>query len=273
LSLIKKTSLLLLSAAVLSATLLPQNVNADPPPVAQITWGSAQNITADSDVSTLGTLLYAYNIGETGVASTTVNGVLFSSYVFPQYPAQTTTTGSVTFTESPDYLFPLSNLGTGSGSFGDLSSEDYKTLLSSGGSAGSPTTITGTFGGLTAGNDYLIQWWSNDSALTWGNAFEETQASQVGSPSTVTLDSNLSNSSGGLGQYAIGTFTATSSFVDFQLNGSGIEFPLINAFQIRDVTSAAVPEPGQVAASLVLLAGIGGYVFLKRRKAAKATTA
>jgi hypothetical protein len=33
--------------------------------------------------------------------------------------------------------------------------------------------------------------------------------------------------------------------------------------------SAAVPEPGQVAASLLLLAGIGGYVFLKRRKAAK----
>jgi hypothetical protein len=33
--------------------------------------------------------------------------------------------------------------------------------------------------------------------------------------------------------------------------------------------SAAVPEPGQVAASLLLLAGIGGYVFLKRRKTAK----
>jgi hypothetical protein len=30
-----------------------------------------------------------------------------------------------------------------------------------------------------------------------------------------------------------------------------------------------VPEPGQVAASLLLLSGIGGYVFLKRRKAAK----
>jgi hypothetical protein len=39
------------------------------------------------------------------------------------------------------------------------------------------------------------------------------------------------------------------------------------------VTSAsapsAVPEPGQVAASLLLLSGIGGYVFVKRRKAAK----
>jgi hypothetical protein len=34
-------------------------------------------------------------------------------------------------------------------------------------------------------------------------------------------------------------------------------------------SSAAVPEPGQVAASLLLLGGIGGYVFVKRRKAAK----
>ena len=30
--------------------------------------------------------------------------------------------------------------------------------------------------------------------------------------------------------------------------------------------SAAVPEPGQVAASILLLGGIGGYVWLKRRK-------
>ena len=37
--------------------------------------------------------------------------------------------------------------------------------------------------------------------------------------------------------------------------------------------SAAVPEPGQVAASLLLLAGIGGYVFVKRRKAAKPAVA
>lgn len=32
---------------------------------------------------------------------------------------------------------------------------------------------------------------------------------------------------------------------------------------------AAVPEPGQVAASVLLLAGIGGYVLLNRRHAAK----
>ena len=40
-------------------------------------------------------------------------------------------------------------------------------------------------------------------------------------------------------------------------------------FSTAYVTASAVPEPGQVAASLLLLGGIGGYVFLKRRKAAK----
>ena len=39
------------------------------------------------------------------------------------------------------------------------------------------------------------------------------------------------------------------------------------------VDPTAVPEPGQVAASLLLLGGIGGYVFLKRRKAAKSALA
>jgi hypothetical protein len=38
------------------------------------------------------------------------------------------------------------------------------------------------------------------------------------------------------------------------------------------VGPTGVPEPGQVAASLLLLTGIGGYVFLKRRKAAQAAT-
>lgn len=42
----------------------------------------------------------------------------------------------------------------------------------------------------------------------------------------------------------------------------------LEAIVLEEYT-AAVPEPGQVAASLLLLGGIGGYVFLKRRKAAK----
>jgi hypothetical protein len=267
----KRSTSLLLPAILLATAILPQTLFA-PPIATPITWGSAQNITGDSDVSTLGTLLYAYNAGGSGVAATTVNGVPFSPYVFPNHPHQTTTTGSVTFTESPHSLLPFNDLGSVAPPF-DFLSESYKTLLRSGGSAGFPDTLTAMLGGLTVGNDYLIQWWSNDSALTWGGgAFAQTQASQAGNLSSVTLDSNLSNSGGGLGQYAIGTFTATDSFVEFDLNGIG-RLPLINAFQVRDVTAAAVPEPGQIAASLLLLFGIGGYIFLKRRKAAKAATA
>jgi len=42
-------------------------------------------------------------------------------------------------------------------------------------------------------------------------------------------------------------------------------------FTVQSAGPTAVPEPGQVAASLVLLAGIGGYVWMKRRKTGKAS--
>jgi hypothetical protein len=268
----KKPTLLLLSAALLASTLLPQAALAVPS--AQVTWGTAQNISGDSDVSTLGSLLYAYNIGENGqssppvVASTTVNGVLFSALAFPEnYTTNTVTLGDLNLTENPDLLWAWNELGHNSGAFAGLSA-GYQSLLGSGGSAGAAGTITVSLAGLTAGQDYLVQWWSNDSALfSGGFAFSQTNAS--GDPSSVTLDSNTSNTVGSLGQYVIGTFTAISPFADFDLNGIG-GLPLINAIQVRNVTSAAVPEPGQVAASLLLLAGIGGYVWLKRRKPAKA---
>jgi len=223
-------SVFFLAACFVAITLAAQ---AGPPPAANITWGSAHNITGDSDVSTLGSLLYAYNIGASGVTATTVNGVTFSPYVFPfDASTTTTTTGSVTFTETPGYLVSYNNLGAVSGNFAALSA-DYQTLLSSAGGGDIPPTLTGTFGGLTIGNDYLIQWWFNYSSYVFSGYFNQTQASQLGGNSTVTLDSNVSNSVGGLGQYAIGTFTATSSSVAFDLNGVGFGRPLINAFQLR----------------------------------------
>jgi len=46
----------------------------------------------------------------------------------------------------------------------------------------------------------------------------------------------------------------------------------VSRFAFQDVaniaapTSTPIPEPGQVAASLLLLGGIGGYVAWKRRR-------
>jgi hypothetical protein len=64
-------------------------------------------------------------------------------------------------------------------------------------------------------------------------------------------------------------FTGTFSSLSWTIPDS--ELYMVYNIGISNVSSAAVPEPGQVAASLLLLGGIGGYVFLKRRKAAKAT--
>ena len=49
-----------------------------------VTWGTATGITGDSDVSTNGTLIYAYNLGASGVTSTTVNGVTFDAWTIPR---------------------------------------------------------------------------------------------------------------------------------------------------------------------------------------------
>jgi hypothetical protein len=261
----KKASAPFLSVALLATALLPHAAHA----FTAVTWGSAQNISGDSDVSTLGSLLYAYNAGGPGVTATTVNGVTFSPYVFPSNGNNNTTTGNVSFTESPDILLSFDNLGSVSAPFSNLSL-NYQSLLSSGGSAGAAGTLTASFVGLTPGQDYLIQWWSNDSAFNGHSA--QTQAADSG-PSNVTLDNNLSNTVGGLGQYAIGTFFSFGTGMSFNLNGLGTDLPLINAFQVRNITAAAVPEPGQVAASILLLAGIGGYVWMKRRNQAKAKAA
>jgi hypothetical protein len=68
-----------------------------------------------------------------------------------------------------------------------------------------------------------------------------------------------------------GTIQFTGTFTSLSWNVTAPE--LYSVWNIgvtsASASAAAVPEPGQVAASLLLLAGIGGYVFLKRRKAAK----
>lgn len=68
-------------------------------------------------------------------------------------------------------------------------------------------------------------------------------------------------------------FTGTFSSLSWEVMN-----PEVYASWNIGVTSASVdpspvPEPGQVAASILLLAGIGGYVWMKRRKTAKPAVA
>jgi hypothetical protein len=234
-----------------------------------IAWGSAQNVSGASDVDTTGTLLYAYQFSTSLTGTTTVNGVQFQPF---NVPLESTggTVGDVTLTavsQSPyDAVFYSTNSDTSpSNPFAALSAE-YQSLLSSSVTSsafdigfGQPMSIQ--LGSLTPGTDYLVQLWS--SSTVWWNL---TQTLALGSPN-VTLSSNTSGTAGGVGQYAIGTFTAVGSSQTFTLEGAdmyspGFQFPLINAFQIR-----AVPEPSTFCVALAGLA-CGGYTMFRRRKRA-----
>ena len=239
---------------------LAVSVQAALPP---IVWGSPQTVSGDSDVDTTGSLVYAFTFGGTSAPpSTTVNGVTFSPFTIPSGIITSATVGNVTISESPGTLFGSNSFGSASAPFSGLSSS-YQSLLGTGAYADVPATITVTLKGLTSGQQYRLQWWTNDAALQspiYGGSFTNTTATAVNS---VTLDANTTNAVGGLGQFAIGTFTASGTSQPFTLaETSGGSNPLINALQLR-----AVPEPSTYAMALAGLA-CGGYSMLRHRKRA-----
>ena len=69
---------------------------------APITWGSATTISGDGDVSTTGTLLYAYNFGPSSVAGpVTVGGVSISESPGPTIRAAPVRCGTTPWQPRP----------------------------------------------------------------------------------------------------------------------------------------------------------------------------
>ena len=236
------------------ASLAPLSAQAAPTPAAMIsaTWGAATTVSGDLDILTTGTLVYAYNFGGTSVAGETVNGVSFSPWgVAPSTSTQTV--GSVTLSETPGRLQPTSSTGSIATPFSSLSTA-YQGLLSNAIKADQPATMTLLLGGLTIGQTYSLQLWSSDSS---GN---NTTVTTVTGTATVNLDANTTDVAGGLGQYVIGTFTASAATMRLTLASSGADNPLIDALQLRTYAPAAVPLPATLAlllAALPLMAAVG----------------
>ena len=249
------SSLVILVAAL--AVAASTSAHAALPP---IVWGSPQTVSGDSDVSTTGSLVYAFTFGGTSApSSATVNGVTFSPFTVPGGIVTSATVGSVTISESPGTLFAYNTFGSASAPFSTLSSS-YQTLLGSGAYADLPANITVTLGGLTSGQQYQVQWWTNNSANLspiYGGGFTNTTATAV---NAVTLDANTTNTVGGVGQYAIGTFTALGTTQPFILSEPSGFNPLINALQVR-----MVPEP--TTSAFVLLGATAGLVAWRRHSA------
>lgn len=221
-------------------------------------WGPATTISDDTDISTAGTLVHAVNLGSE--SSATVNGVTFSSFPVP-FNSSPITVGNITVRET---MGPMSSYAYGQGNTAPYTSlsAPYQALLNDFVASGLIEAIEVTISGLTIGQEYQVQVWSNLSAA----------GSSDTNPNIVTLDggaqnmqSNTTDTAGGLGQYALGTFTADSATLIFTVSAlSGNvsvgpysrAWPALNAFQVR-----AVPEPSSMA-----LLALSALPLRRRRK-------
>jgi autotransporter-associated beta strand protein len=186
---------------------------------APITWGPAKPITADTDVSTNGTLVKA--VCKAG-GNPVVNGVTFT----PAY--------------SGDSLSGQNSSGAAAGPLpvgGGISAAYSQMLAGNDYNTGSGTTLTLTLNGLTVGHHYEVQVWANDSDAS--SLGKQTVKSGGSLDSWVILNMNPTGASGGKGEFALGTFTADATTQKITITGSGS--PVLQAYQVRRIVSPLAP--------------------------------
>ncbi|MEX1116949.1 MAG: hypothetical protein WEB53_17005 [Akkermansiaceae bacterium] len=188
---------------------------ASPALAAPVTWGAPREISADTDVSTRGSLVKAACVA--GNLYPTVNGVTFTPF------GQDTLVGA-NASASPS----IGVLPTGGG----ISSAYSKLLSGNQYNTATASTITLTINGLTSGHHYELQVWANDSDAT--SAGTQTVKTTGGLDPRALLTMNTAGTTGGKGQFALGTFTAdaTSQTITFQGSTNG----MIQAYQVRRIT-------------------------------------
>ncbi|MCX6971777.1 MAG: PEP-CTERM sorting domain-containing protein [Verrucomicrobia bacterium] len=217
-----------------------------PAQAAVIAWGNATDIAAATDVSTTGTALRAYNISG---SAATVNGVNFTAESMGAN-VNTLSTGDTLVGSGGATWANFTGFGSASNPFDALntSSPSYGSLLSTGTYPLGGSILTFTFNNLNIGYSYQVQIWTNDSR--GGNKSTPIDGGAV------TLNTNPTTLGGGLGQFAIGTFTANATSQSFTLDNNSY----LNAVQLRQT---AIPEPSTY---MMLLGGAGALMLLRRRR-------
>jgi hypothetical protein len=123
--------------------------------------------------------------------------------------------------------------------FSGLSSE-YRYLLSSAVSS-SYTNLLLEINNLEVGVQYLIQLWCNVSKQSEDILFGVTQVSGFdvsGANINIDLNNNLNYVEGNLGKNVVGTFVSCGTDLKINLQGLNGIPPVVNALQIRKITTA-----------------------------------
>lgn len=234
------------AAAIAAMALL---ITAPPVNASTITWGTPQQITNNTDVSTTGTLFQAANFNGSNV---TVNGVTFSGFAVTA-GGTSATSGNIGVTGTN---FSPATLSTSSTPYGALSL-NYRNLLGPVLTQGASSPLNFTLSNLTIGDTYQIQYWVNDPRT---NSLGRTV--NVGS---VVLDPNTSaDTSGGLGQFVLGQFVADAATQSFSASPASGSITYANAIQVR-----VIPEPGTCALAAAGLVVAGFFPLIRRSREAR----
>jgi hypothetical protein len=218
-----------------------------------ILWETAQDITADTDVSTSGT----YFDAATFYGSVdTVNTVSFSPLTLVAGSGTDNTTNPRLYTDGSDITITTPN--GSAGAYGpamptSLSiSQNYSNLTSV---IGFGYFVNGlvTISNLTPGAAYQVQAFSyyTPSAGATNTTYTGT--------TPVTLDPVI-------GQYAVGLFTPTGTTETFNYD-YGADYGVINAVSVRELVG--VPEPSSIGLIIVAMLVFSGGFFVRQNRSAR----
>ncbi len=189
---------------------------------ASIVWGTPATCSADTDVLSTGTLRYAYTWSNT---ARTVNTVAFAG---AGLTTATTGTADGNITLGGATL-NLTAFTSTTPPFGTLS---YRAMLTGAAYTQTSSPLTVTLNNLTVGVTYRLQLWCGDPRGST-TATRTTTATSLSGGSTVVVDYNVGDLTGGLCQHVIGTFTADATTQAFTLaNGASNQ---VNALQLRSL--------------------------------------
>jgi autotransporter-associated beta strand protein len=197
---------------------------------AYVVWQTPATITANTNVSTAGTLVSAYNIGGTAV---TLNGVTFAAGTFTG-PSGSLTFGNLAVGSTGYYPY---NAGSALPAFTSLSA-GYKQLIQTSLYQGYGTVAL-TLTGLTPGNDYQVQFWINRSD------YAGSKTKFIAGNTSGDVVANVGTN--GVGQFVIGTFTANATTQHITADNSpGNYYFFLSAYQLRDTTGLFVGGGGNL---------------------------
>jgi hypothetical protein len=215
-----------------------------------ITWGTPTTISGTSDVSTTGTFVGSWGPGDDWGGTLRsdyypVNGVTFAAYGSGPFGSWVGTSGL------DDRYGSYANPNTADANYNYV----LQTAIYS---YGEPISLT--WGGMTPGDTYQLEFWVNDGRNSV--TAERSETLTGGANTSAALAFGTGPNGTGPGQYILGTFVADNTGQEtLTLNpfgGADIGASAqINLLQLRDLTS--IPEPSTIgffAAGMAMLLGV-----------------